>query len=797
MDGPMDGPNFSDNGPMDGPVPGPGGPGDADGLIAWLLDTTTSAHHLDYSPTSSFKDLLGTPDFISSTSQSEVSPETIANLVLLVPALGGSAHFLGPHIERYLDRFWAVYHRQYPIIHRPTFSTQHAHPLLLLSMIAMGASLESRSSPRSSGPRAGASGPISTTSGARSSTSGPSHGPISRHGSTGSISTGPGTGPGPSGPEATAQLAVDIAQPLRWLICSHCEDLTTVRAWAIQSLLVLECWELTCLDRRFHRRANLHHGFKIELLRRSPLLGGDPRPTRPSSPETLGPDGPSADLDGAGLVQAGELGPGGAGLGQGTGPSSGELGPAGEPGELWADMIELESLKRCAFTAFLVDTHNAIIFGHDIILYAHHIKLLVPVLDRLWELASVDKDGFNTPKFLEVITTMLRRQAGAMGGLTRELVLGGLVSLVFQTELAASVPGASQGRAGHHRGASTGASTGASQGHTGASQGGWRAELLATLDYWYDTGPGPGASQGQGQHDSTYGQGHSTYGQGHSSYGQGHGSSYGSYDTSWQSHSASSVYHLAQAFLRLSQYDCILYAGAPTRMNVRANSSDHHVVAHRVQQWAHSPDGKLLVVHAYVLLCDVLLRGDTGQDGAGPGPGPVPYEPNTDPVFYRPNIVALALFLVWDYNYCLYGPEANYYDVPLLLAVSGIASGGLPERMNGYTYLQRVARAFSRAGSAGREAGPRASTTGPSSRPSSGELGPGGSREPGSSKFLAYAQALDQISNKHHTVGLLRLLKDRYAQCNSQVCREYGRLMEHCIQRSLGKRGGVCTNMYD
>lgn len=624
-------------------------------LIEWLLNDNQeySDKYLDYSPSSSFKDLLGgTPDFIYSTSQSEISPEMVLKLTQLIPTLQNNPLFDLDHIEKYLDNFWCLYHIQFPIIHRPTFSTDRANPLLVLSMITIGASLSSR-----------------TTSDKNEM-------------------------------QQMIEVSEAIAQPLRWLICSSCEELPTVSAWIIQSLLILECFEITCSNRRFHRRAHLHHGFKIELLRRSPLLGGDPLR--------------SNDNDNK--------------LGSETGA--------------WENWIELESLKRCAYIAFLVDTYNGIIFGHDTILYSHHIKLSLPASEELWEMASIDKTDhhnnnnlitqFTNEKFLSVITNILRRKNIKTSPLISKILLAGLISLVFQTEQNDMQSKSLQWK---------------------NLKSSWKNDLLATLDYWFDN-----------VIDETCCQLQNAY--------------YCPADLLTLNLSKPddttckfSVYHISQAFLRLSQYDCIIYAGAPTRMNVKANSNDYQIVQARVKKWAHSFNGKLSVTHAYIFLCEILMSQDDDGNHI-----PVTYDPNKDPIFYRPNIVASALFLIWDYNYCLYGAEAEYFnELPIdnnSKSISVVTNWGLPEKLNGYTYLQRIRKRFDLEDSRG-------------------------NIDNSSKKFKAYAGCLDEVTNKHYTVGLLRLLKDRYSGCNSQVCREYGKLMENCIQRSLGKREILCANMYE
>ena len=49
-----------------------------------------------------------------------------------------------------------------------------------------------------------------------------------------------------------------------------------------------------------------------------------------------------------------------------------------EEKDIWKKWIEIESLKRAALVSFYLDTFHATIFGHEIVLFAHQIKLLMP-----------------------------------------------------------------------------------------------------------------------------------------------------------------------------------------------------------------------------------------------------------------------------------------------------------------------------------------------------------------------------------------------------------------------------------
>lgn len=615
-------------------------------LIYWMLNDNAhypdiSQRFIDYLPPLSYKDILNaTPTFVFLATQSVILEETRAKMVALVPQIASNEYFTAPSIEEYLETYWSIYHVQYPILHRPTFSTLDAHPLLLLSMAAMGAALDSRHQK--------------------------------------DLETGAGI----------RKLAQDIAEPLRYLIFTASEFLAPMLPWVIQLLLILECYETTCSNRRLHLRAHLHQGFKIQLLRRSPLLGGDPLRLL-------------ADLSG---------------------------------GDVWKNWIEIELLKRCAFMAFFLDTLHAIIFGHETILFAHQIKLLLPCAEELWEMDDLDKaklpPQIETPKFLAVLTKLLRREPCELGPFSRRIILAGLLTVMFQMEQRDIQIKELKWR---------------------AVKSSWKETILLAIDVWKD--------------DLCHGTCCDASVAFFLPFDALPVHAFRPTDTTCKL----CVYHISQAFLRLKQYDCIIYAGAPIRMNVRADPHDYEIVKKRVHRWATSEHGRILVVHAYLMIAEILLLKDEGGS-----PTLLPYDPNLDPVFYRPNIVASLLFVIWNYNFCLYGCEANIYsngpdENSLVMSITHTC---LPEKVNGYKYISSIRGAFDAAIS-----GAGALTSG--------------------KQVERFASILDHIPDKHCTVGLLRLFKDKYENSDLQLCREYAKLMENCIQRSLGRQKVVCENMYE
>ncbi len=65
---------------------------------------------------------------------------------------------------------------------------------------------------------------------------------------------------------------------MRWLIFKH-RSPGASEPWEIQSLLILEVFEKHYSSRDLHERSSVHYAAKIEMMKRSTVLGGDPYAT--------------------------------------------------------------------------------------------------------------------------------------------------------------------------------------------------------------------------------------------------------------------------------------------------------------------------------------------------------------------------------------------------------------------------------------------------------------------------------------------------------------------------------------
>lgn len=292
------------------------------------------------------------PDFPNENCQTEIDTQILFRMIQHIPKLENNPDFTVRKIKWYLELYWSLYHCQYPILHRPSFSTNEASPLLLLSMVMTGASLVKKV-----------------------------------------------TLPSDLIFENPSQLAMDIAVPLRWLIFSCDQAKPPCKSWVLQSLIILESYEIVSSSRSLHERAVIYNGAKIQLLRRSPILGGDPFKSFESD----------------------------------TSRSK----------HLWNTWIESESMKRAALMSFNLDTIHAVVFGHPINIFSNQIKLSLPCPDDIWEYKNMDRSKApysvtETPLFLDALKCLLIGKSVTVDSFGRQIILAGLINLILQMEQNAS-----------------------------------------------------------------------------------------------------------------------------------------------------------------------------------------------------------------------------------------------------------------------------------------------------------------------------------------------------------------------
>ena len=153
-------------------------------------------------------------------------------------------------MQTYIGSYWYHFHPQMPILHRPTFSADETQNLLLVAVIAIGASCLDK-----------------------------------MH--------------GPNVTEAGSELSNFLAWHLRGEIFKHVDFLPPAKLWVFQTLLLLEIYEKMYSTRVLHERAHIHHGTTLTLMRRgSSLIGRSALDSPPTSkddkPGGLTPNGNQA-----------------------------------------------------------------------------------------------------------------------------------------------------------------------------------------------------------------------------------------------------------------------------------------------------------------------------------------------------------------------------------------------------------------------------------------------------------------------------------------------------------------------
>ena len=131
-------------------------------------------------------------------------------------------------METYIGSYWYHFHPQLPILHKPTFSADKTPNLLLIAVIAIGASCLDKM-----------------------------HGPqVTQQG---------------------AELSNFLAWHLRGEIFKEKDFTPPAKLWVFQALLLLEVYEKMYSTRTLHERAHVFHGTTLTLIRRgNALIGRSP-----------------------------------------------------------------------------------------------------------------------------------------------------------------------------------------------------------------------------------------------------------------------------------------------------------------------------------------------------------------------------------------------------------------------------------------------------------------------------------------------------------------------------------------
>ncbi|KAL8939878.1 MAG: hypothetical protein Q9211_002545 [Gyalolechia sp. 1 TL-2023] len=130
-----------------------------------------------------------------------------------------------PKVQTYIRSYWYHFHPQMPILHKPTFSANKAQNLLIVAIIAIGASCLDK-----------------------------------LHGHTMT--------------QAGADLSSFLAWHLRGEIFKDRDFIAPAELWVLQALVLLEIYEKMYSTRLLHERAHIHHATTLTLMRRGSSLIG-------------------------------------------------------------------------------------------------------------------------------------------------------------------------------------------------------------------------------------------------------------------------------------------------------------------------------------------------------------------------------------------------------------------------------------------------------------------------------------------------------------------------------------------
>lgn len=698
--------------------------------------------------------------FPDPTTKYRLSKEKCQELYNLIPELRYIPYMT---LQTSLKSYWKNFHPQYGLLHKPSFNVNQQPPILILSLIMTGANY--------------------------------------------------------LGVTYRETISDPICGPLRWIIFSHPDFQPPSHTYIIHSLLLLEKYEKASTNRYLHERSYLHHGTTIQLLRRTPSLGGHPLRDKTKHKEVEEEDEEEPNVLNKVLTK-------------------------------W---IEFESLKRVAFFAFYMDVTHAVVFGYmNLFISFRQIQLDLPCPDKIWESYNlsfevlkesgfgIESDNASTNQtFLsslkklmaEVIKTMKKKaqtstvnsnstthshmndssessygssgssyddkssnntnrtygglkmeDVGNSGNKTRslsnfsiksllgkKLMLAGILSVMFQCQEENDDPVI----------ASILARGSLEQNIT------WREIISFALNYWmFEVQDDCNKLESCSIADEI------NRSERNESIQDPINDEDSSFDkdlevTEWNNNDFDCklpVYHMAQITLRIFHHDYYVAAGMPWRMSVMIGDKEFQSVQQRLIQFSKDTySGGVTIIYAFQLLFEMFIRKDPQTNEITVDTS---YDINTDTVCTRPNSIALATLLIWTYCYTLYGPEvliwnneANLEDKEMNDDMEArnqtnqeIQENYIPMecydayliRMYNYLYLEKSAGVVSY-----------------------------------QKEVWLKAALLKTIPAQNNMIGFVKFIRDILDKSYWDLGRELGKLLNNCIQRSMGKKSHVCHDMYD
>lgn len=632
----------------------------------------------------------------------------------------GDSISLPLRISFYLHAYWEFFHPRFPILHKPSFSTATAEPLLVLSMLMIGCMYGS---------------PALQTRAQKNT--------------------------------EEFQLCILIAKPLRFELFQHSEFKSPVRVWILQCLNLLEWCEKNFLPRAMHERAHLHHATTVQLLRRSPFLGGNP--SAPPKSENLANE---------------------------TGNSAGEESSDGLSGDmdetasgdqiLFAKWVESELMKRITFMTFYLDIMDYIKFRHNPQISFFQLQLVnLPCdEDHLWDSFEVNgsfrkvvkrqKKLLKLPvqgirglkenarikpgmRFLAALKKLFKPQRDVQFAhhnnslFTKNILLAGIVSVMHQmqqTELQSTFTMIATPE--KHR------------------KSVWKDLLIKAYDLCYVEILSDTNSSSHMSSNNT---------------------------------KSSPMYHLLQiiGLGDINHYDVAIFGGSPRNMSVDATSKDYNIVQQklaRLWQATSRQDemtdlvNKRCVIHCFWLLWNVMLL-PLDSNGATNG---IQRQLNLSSeldCYDTMYAVSVATLVLWCYVFSTEGPESSVYqnfESSFSLADERSFEKIAPlAAEDGHLYLHRIRDEFTL----------QIEASGYNHEYLIHMARTEKSRVPLFEAIRKYCDILPTISFRQNISGLCFLVGTRLLRSQWAIVRENAKLIINCGLRSTGKSSVQCPDLFD
>ena len=622
----------------------------------------------------------------------------------------------------YLYGYWETFHDRFSILHKPSFDTQTAEPLLLLSMLIVGCMYCATTPPM----------------------------------------------PKKIGPCAEYRFCKLVAEPLRFKLFQHPGFKCPVAVWVLQCLNLLEWCEKNYLGRDMHERGHIHHGTTVQLLRRSPFLGGNP--TVKNKPNTLANESTSGSEED-----------------NSDGVASDFEEQVDSDQSLFQEWVESESMKRITYMTFYLDTIDYIKFRHNPQIPFFQLQLLSLPCDEesLWSSNEINgsfkklvkrqkklqnsafsglrnfkdpsaiKPGMN---FLSALKKLMKAQSvkPKFSTFTRSILFGGIASIMHQmqqSELQSSF-------------------TFLSPSSERSKNAPWKEILVRALDACEED-----------LHSS---------------------SSHPSKDPFFKTHEFQCTFPMYHLLLiigisDINHYDIAIFCGSPRNMSVDVTSKDIGVVRRKLRTIWNS-NGKInsfsdlvnvrSVIQCYWLLWSVMLPPIQGEGAAFESTTFLVWDTDHD-YFDSMYAISIATLVLWCYIYSTSGLESSQFK--------GVEEKFPPEdhscyeklspfmKEDGYTYLNRIRDEFAK--DLKKEGLPIDYCI--------HHVSPNRRQVPLFDAIEKHCQILPRITLKENISGLCFLIGTKLYQSQWEIVRENAKLIINCGLRSVGKSSWQCPNLFD